>query len=1183
MPLPPGSPLPTMGRFPPGTLPPEVAELARAAGEGPARAAVATAEQAAVAAAAAASALEAPLVLLAPTPVLAERVASVVRWLLHAGPTPYAFPRWPRGVDSPYEEVVEGPFTAASRLGALGAFCLSEAPYAVALDAALAARKTLPFDVFSEGVFRLETGRDIDLTALLDVLAGAGYRRVSSVAEVGEFAVRGGVLDVFPPYGEDPVRVELDGDTIASLKVFDAATQRAQRPLARHWIVPAWEVPGDPARLREAVIRLRDAAAASGVPAPRVAEVEALFAQGRTPPAFAAMLPLIHGPLDLPLDYLGETAVVAVLDPAGCFASADAALDTLRAEHEALGSGARLAALPADLLAPGEALLGRLKDRPRTIWFDTGTAGVLGPAHAEAGSADLTMATHAEVPVAQRVAGLVGIARRLADAGQRMLVLAPSDVEAERVRTILESEGLQPAIAGRDGIAETFLLRASTPVRVGVGRVRAPFGVETLGLLVVPSEAVFGVKDTVVGRRGERRGAKALSDLRDLSPGDLVIHREHGIGVFDGMKEMTLDGRRAECLVLTYAAGDRLYVPVERANLLEKYVSAGEGGPSRTLDRLGSPAFAKRKKAARGAARDIAGKLKILYARRLAATAEPFSPPDAEFREFEATFPYETTADQERAIEDVLEDVSRDRPMDRLVCGDVGFGKTEVAIRAAYKAVLDGRQVAVLVPTTILAEQHRLSFAARFRGTPVVVESLSRFKSPQEAKRTLQALATGGVDVLIGTHRLLSKDVAFRDLGLLVVDEEHRFGVAHKERLREIAAHVHTLTLTATPIPRTLHMALAGIRDLSVIATPPRDRLAVKTFVARAGKDLMRSAILKELNRNGQVFFVHNRVEDIYEVAQRLQGLVPEARVTVAHGQMSADDLESVMSAFVRGDKDVLVCTTLIESGLDIGTANTMIVDAADTLGLAQLYQLRGRVGRAAEQAYCYLLVRDPSTLTDDARRRIEAIERFSELSSGFNLASMDLEIRGAGDVLGAEQSGHLAAVGLDLFLEMLQDALHELSGEAVEERIDPELKVDADARIPAEWLPDERLRLRMYKRLASSRDLAEVSLLSGEMADRFGRLPEVVERLLALMRVKVRARELGLALVGLRAGTVQVVAASGHEASIPRLRAAGEALDFRVQSAEPDRLRLVLPRGTADDAALAGLENLVRLAQAPM
>jgi transcription-repair coupling factor (superfamily II helicase) len=1187
-------PAPVLGRFPAGALPPALAELVTALESGPARAVAATAEQAAVAAAAVAAALEAPLVLLTPTPVLAERVASVVRWLLHAGPTPYAFPRWPRGADSPYEEVVEGPFTAAARSGALGAFCLSEIPYAVALDAALAARRTIPFDAYSEGVFRLEVGRDIDLTALMDVLVGAGYRRTSSVAEVGEFAVRGGVVDVFSPYGEDPVRVELDGDTIASLKVFDAATQRAQRPLAMTWIVPAWEVPGDPTRLRDAVIRLRDVAAAAGVPAPRVAEVEALFRLGRTPPAFAAMLPLIYGGLDLPLDYLGETAVVAILDPAGCFASADAALDTLRAERDALAPGPRLVATPEDLAAPGETLLGRLRNRPRTLWFDSGPVAapasgdfppiqrrgpVLGPAHPEASSAELTLATHAEVPVADRVAGLVSIARRLTEGGQRLLVLAPSDAEADRVRSILASQGLEPAIAGRDGLAETFLLRSTTPVRVGVGRVRAPFGIETLGLLVVPSEAVFGVKDTVTGRRGERRGAKALSDLRDLSPGDLVIHREHGIGVFDGMKEMLLDGRKAECLVLSYAAGDRLYLPVERSNLLEKFVSAGDGGPTRALDRLGSPAFAKRKKAAKGAVRDIAAKLKVLYARRLAATAEPLSPPDAEFREFEATFPYETTADQERAIEDVLEDVARDRPMDRLVCGDVGFGKTEVAIRAAYKAVLDGKQVAVLVPTTILAEQHRLTFAARFRGTPVVVESLSRFKSAQEAKRTLLSLSQGGVDVIIGTHRLLSKDVVFRDLGLLVVDEEHRFGVAHKERLREIAAHVHTLTLTATPIPRTLHMALAGIRDLSVIATPPRDRLAVKTFVARAGRDLVRSAVMKELNRNGQVFYVHNRVEDIYDTADRIQGLVPEARVTVAHGQMSADDLETVMSAFVRGDKDVLVCTTLIESGLDIGTANTMIVDSADTLGLAQLYQLRGRVGRAAEQAYCYLLVRDPSTLTEDARRRIEAIERFSELSSGFNLASMDLEIRGAGDVLGANQSGHLAAVGLDLFMEMLQDALHELSGEAVEERLDPELKIDAEARIPPEWLPDESLRLRMYKRLASSRDLAEVAHLSGEMADRFGHPPIGVERLLTLMRIKVRARDLGLALVGLRAGTAQVIAAGGHEASIPRIRAAAEARAFRVQSAEADRLRLVVPRGVEGDAALALLEDLLRVA----
>jgi transcription-repair coupling factor (superfamily II helicase) len=1158
-------------------LPPDVLALADALGAGAASASAASIEHAAVAAAMAASRMAASLLLVVPTAAQADRVGTLARWLLANGPVPYGFPRWPRGAESPYEEVVESPFVAAARAGTLGTFALADAPFVLTLDAPALARRTVPFDAYMEGVQRLEVGREVDRDALAALLTAAGYRRAATVAEVGEFAVRGGVVDLFSPFAEDPVRVDLDGDTIASLKHFDAATQRTQRTASATWVVPAWEVPADPERLREARIRLADAAAELRVPSREVAAAEAQIDAGRVPPAFAAMLPLLHGTLDLPTAYLSGDALVAIVDPAGCEAAASAAMDGLRSEHAATSARPRLVAPPGALAVDGPELLASLADRPRTLRLDLATTGVLGPVADFARGADLVRATTPDAPVAQRVAGLVGLARDLADTGRRMVVVSPSDAEARRVRDVLDAEGLDPEVAGANGLNE--LLDAGAPVRVGVGRLRTTVGLDPLGVLVVPSEAVFGLKDHLAGRRGERRGVMPLPGFRELAPGDLVIHRDHGIGSFEGLKEFAVDGRTTECLVLSYKGGDRLYVPVERSDLLERYVAPGEGA-ARELDRLGGQAWVKRKRSARKAAQEIAGKLRLIYARRLAASAEPMSPPDAEFREFEATFPFETTPDQERAIEEVLEDLARDRPMDRLVCGDVGFGKTEVAVRAAYKAAMDGHQVAVLVPTTILAEQHRLTFAARLRNTPIRVESLSRFKSPAGARDVLAGVRSGAVDVVIGTHRLLSKDVVFRDLGLLVIDEEHRFGVAHKERLREIAASVHTLTLTATPIPRTLHMALSGIRDLSVIATPPRDRLAVKTFVARSSRDLVRSALLRELNRGGQVFVVHNRVEDIYEFASGIASLVPEARVTVAHGQMSAPDLEDVMSAFVRGDKDVLVCTTIVESGLDVGTANTMLISGADSLGLAQLYQLRGRVGRAAEQAYCYLLVRDPATLTDDARKRIEAIERFSELSSGFNLASMDLEIRGAGDVLGADQSGHMAAVGYDLFMEMVSEAVAELAGEAQPERVDPELKLDVEARIPADAIPDERLRLRFYKRLAAARDLPEVAAVASEIADRFGRLPPAVERLAAFMRIKLHARALGLAQVGLNGATVQASAASGHPASVPAVLVAAVSAGWQiVPGGVPGRARVQMPRSVAADARLAALEDLLVLA----
>lgn len=1158
-------------------LPADIVALIQSLEAGATSATAASIEHAAVAAAMTASRMSVSLLLVLPTAAQAERMGTLVRWLLGNGSVPFGFPRWPRGAESPYEEVVESPYVAAARAGALGTFALADTPFALAMDAPALARRTVPFDAFMEGVQLLEVGREVDRDVLAGLLAASGYRRAPTVAEVGEFAVRGGVVDLYSPFAEDPVRIDLDGDTVAALKHFDAATQRTQRSIRATWVVPAWEVPSDPSRLREARIRLADAAAELRVPSREVATIESQLDQGRTPPAFAAMLPLLHGTLDLPSSYLAEDTLVAIVDPVGCAASASAALDALGEAFEATAGQPRLFAPPQALAADGPVLLDTLGRHARTLQVTVGAPGLLGPVADFARGSDLIRATTPDVPVPQRVAGLVELARDLGETGRRLVVVSPSDAEARRVRDVLAAEGLAPEVAGASGLNE--LLDTGASVRVGVGRLRTTVGLDSLGVLVVPSESVFGLKDHLAGRRTERRGVAALAGVRELEPGDLVIHRDHGIGSYEGLKEFTVEGRTTECLVLSYKGGDRLYVPVERSDLLERYVAPGEGG-AKDLDRLGGQAWVKRKRSARKAAQEIAGRLRLIYARRMASTAEPMSPPDAEFREFEATFPFETTPDQERAIEEVLEDLVRDRPMDRLVCGDVGFGKTEVAVRSAYKAAMDGHQVAVLVPTTILAEQHRLTFAARLRNTPIRVDSLSRFKSPTGVREVLSGLKSGAVDIVIGTHRLLSKDVVFRDLGLLVIDEEHRFGVAHKERLREIAASVHTLTLTATPIPRTLHMALSGIRDLSVIATPPRDRLAVKTFVARSSRDLVRSAVLRELNRGGQVFVVHNRVEDIYEFANGIAQLVPEARVTVAHGQMSAPDLEGVMSAFIRGEKDVLVCTTIIESGLDVGTANTMLISGADSLGLAQLYQLRGRVGRAAEQAYCYLLVRDPATLTDDARKRIEAIERFSELSSGFHLASMDLEIRGAGDVMGADQSGHMAAVGYDLFLEMVSDAVAELSGETPSDRVDPELKLDVEARIPADAIPDERLRLRFYKRLAATRDLADVADVVSEIADRFGQLPPAVERLAAFMRIKVHARTLGLAQVGLNGGTVQLVAAAGHPSAVPAVLASAASAGWRtIPGGEAGRARVQMPRATAAESRLAALEDLLGLA----
>ena len=641
------------------------------------------------------------------------------------------------------------------------------------------------------------------------------------------------------------------------------------------------------------------------------------------------------------------------------------------------------------------------------------------------------------------------------------------------------------------------------------------------GIALVTEEEIFGARTRTTSRDKQKAGAAARSfaeDLRTLAVGDYVVHVDHGIGRYQGLVHKDVGGLTVDLLVIEYDAGDKLYLPVYRLNQLQKY-SGGEGAPPK-IDRLGGQTFARTKARAKKAIREMADQLLRLYAERKSQARAPLPPLDDDYRAFEATFPFDETPDQGRAIDDVQADLDQPRPMDRLVCGDVGFGKTEVAIRAAFRVAMAGKQVAVLCPTTVLAQQHFRTFEARLRDYPIRVAALSRFQGDKEQRETLLSLKEGRVDVLVGTHRLLSKDVHFKDLGLLVVDEEQRFGVAHKERIKQLRAQVDVLTLTATPIPRTLQMAVGGLRDLSLIRTAPTDRRAVRTIVTRYEASILAEAVRRELARGGQVFYVYNRIEGIYERAQRLQEMVPEARIAVGHGQMEAT-LEQTMIDFVDGKYDVLVATAIIESGLDIPRANTILIDRADIFGLSQLYQLRGRVGRSKERAYCYLIVPPMDAMTDEARSRIEAIERHTELGSGFQIASLDLELRGAGDVLGGEQSGTVATVGFDLFCQMLEEAVHELRGEEVVHEVDPELSFDVVALLPETYVPDVGVRLSLYKRLASAIDEAHVAEIAEEMEDRFGPPPPEAKRLAQLMALKTELRR--MRVLGCEASARQV------------------------------------------------------------
>src|SRR5438094_749241 len=728
------------------------------------------------------------------------------------------------------------------------------------------------------------------------------------------------------------------------------------------------------------------------------------------------------------------------------------------------------------------------------------------------------------------------------------------DPTSQRSSTPLDELLVLPLVAQRDGSAPAGLtdyVPAAAPIVVDVPRV--------LDALVLTEAEIFGARRRLLRRPKYQRGAE-LTAFTDLAVGDIVVHEDHGLGRYLGLKTMTVGNREGDFLVLEYAEGNQLYLPVERLDLVSKYLGADAGAVR--LDRLGGVSWPRVKESVRAALRQMAEALLRLYAQRAVADGHACSPDTSWQREFEAAFRFEETPDQLRAIEEVKRDLEARRPMDRLVAGDVGYGKTEVALRAAFKVVADGMQAAVLVPTTVLAQQHWTTFADRFAAFPARVELLSRFRSPKEQKAVIEGLRQGTVDVVIGTHRLLSKDVAFKHLGLLVVDEEHRFGVVHKERMKELRASVDVLALTATPIPRTLYMSLAGVRDMSVIETPPLDRLPVETVIRRFSKAVIKEALTRELERGGQVFFVHNRVQSLPSVTRFVQELVPEARVIMAHGQMKERELEATMVKFVSGQADVLVATAIVESGLDIPATNTIVVNRADRFGLAQLYQLRGRVGRERQQAYAYLLVPADGRVDEQAQRRLRALQEFTELGSGFKLALRDLEIRGAGNLLGAEQHGHIAAVGFDLYAKLLAEAVRELKGEPASAAVEPVISVAAEGFLPDAYVPEVNQRLAFYKRLAGAVSDPEVDDLRGELVDRFGPLPEEAEQLLDIVHLRVAARRLGVEKLEAGEGVAFVTCEPGTPLDPRRLVRAIEGSRGRLQMKREFTIEAVVERG---------------------
>ncbi|HEY6002472.1 MAG TPA: transcription-repair coupling factor, partial [Anaeromyxobacter sp.] len=1005
--------------------------------------------------------------------------------------------RVPADAVLPYDDLSPDRGVELERLSALARLHVSpDRTKVVVVSARGLARRTLPRRVFDAGADLLGKGVEIPREELAAKLVRLGFSRVPLVEDPGTFAVRGGIVDLWSPADPAPVRLEFFGDEVESCRAFDPQSQRSEGEVEEVLLGPAREALFTPEGKESAKAAVRDAAERVNRPTSRVREVLDQIDQETPFFGMEALLPGFHpGGLGTLLDYLPEGTAAYVDDASGMEEALGELEAELRREHEAALRRQELAFPPeAHFLSAADALA-RLSERPlvrrHKVWLGTeepirfplvetsGIRGEIEAAHGDEGA-------------------LAPLTRRLEDWRRRgiaTLVACGSPSTQDRLRRLLEDRHQHVrAHAGAPG-APQELFDPAVHAHVFAGELSGGFVDGDGRLAVVADEEIFGRRVRKKARKARDENAFAAA-FRDLNEGDLVVHVEHGIARYLGLTKMQIRGIEGDFLVLAYEGADRLYLPVAKLRQVQKF--SGASPEAVRLDKLGGQSFALRKARVKEQLLKMAAELLDIYAARAAHPGHAFPEPDEIFREFEAEFPWEETPDQAKAIEDVLKDMRKDRqgaavaaPMDRLVCGDVGYGKTEVAMRAAMLSVLSKKQVAVLVPTTLLAAQHERSFRERFQGYPVRIEAVSRMKTAEEIRAVLKDAAAGKVDVLIGTHRLLAADVAFKDLGLVVVDEEQRFGVAHKERLKKLRKLVDVLTLTATPIPRTLHMSLAGVRDLSIIATPPEDRRAIRTFVMKFDPAQVREAVENELKRGGQVFFVHNRVRSIAAIEKFLGELVPKARVGVAHGQMSEGKLEEVMARFVNKELDVLLATSIIESGLDIPSANTIIVNRADHFGLAELYQIRGRVGRSRERAYAYLLVPARRPVTKDAQKRLEVLQRFSELGAGFRIASHDLEIRGAGNLLGKDQSGQIEAVGFELYSELLDEAVRELRGEPPREEIDPDVQLPVPAIIPDAYMPDVHQRLFFYKRLAQAASDEELEEIRAEIIDRCGDPPE--------------------------------------------------------------------------------------------
>ena len=1012
-----------------------------------------------------------------------------------------------KGVDPPVE-------VTARRLEVLWDLLAVEEPLLLVTCAQALMPRLTPPEYLLDRSLHLKVGMEIDRDYLVSQLMSGGYQSSGLVEQVGDYALRGSVVDIFAANMAQPARLEFWDDEIVSLRAFTSDDQRSQASLQQITVIPCTPVDLSERAAGQAILKLRGLADAMGFSSKRVneliekMELRAPFAR------MEAWLSLYFDKLTDIFSYLPEDTVRVLVEPMQIQQRLKSATQEMEDDYkEVVEQGEPALPLPYLRRTPEQVLAGLLAGprlNARALFWEENPSQVRLSAAAYGGLYE-ELSRHGQGSLLNRFTAKV---EAWHEQGRAVILVCRSLSQQERLLELLRERSTPCAVLGsgeRPDNRHLYLV---------VGSLSKGFALSDTSVVVITEDEVFGAPK-VVRQQAPPKMSAMLAALDDLTPGDLVVHSDHGIARYEGMLAMEVGAAESDFLLLTFQGGDKLYLPADRMSVISKYRGPGDTPPP--LDRLGGKLWARTKGRVKKAIEAIARDLVELYAARRLRQGHAFAPPDSSYREFESSFPFQETPDQARAIEDVVGDLVSNRPMDRLVCGDVGFGKTEVALRAAWLVAMQGKQVAILVPTTVLAEQHFQTFSERLRDQPLEVASLSRFRTPAEQKEILQKLATGRIDIIIGTHRLLQKDVVFRDLGLMVLDEEHRFGVRDKEKLKKIRKLVDVLTLTATPIPRTLQMSLSGIRDMSVINTPPAERMGIKTYLTTFSRAIVEQAIKKEIERGGQVFLVHNRVHDIEQMASLVAGLFPGLTVGIAHGQLPEAALEKVMLDFVTGKIRVLVCTTIIESGLDIPAANTIIINNADKMGLGQIYQLRGRVGRGNEKAYAYLLVKSEDSLTRDAARRLKALMDFTHLGAGFAIAMHDLEIRGGGNLLGEVQSGQVAQIGYELYVRMLEEETARLKGEAPEQGPEPEMNLPMASRLPEEYIPDAPTRLSIYKRLSQVAESRELADIAQELNDRFGPPPPAARNLLAALDIKLLLRKMFASRLSLGAQALQV------------------------------------------------------------